>query len=56
VQEQEQVLAMEKAQEQVWVQVWTAQVPGSVQVKRSELEKILPLVSPMVPMMVTVKE
>jgi hypothetical protein len=38
----------------VWVQVWTAQVPGSVQVEQSELEKVqgLESVKAMVPMLV----
>lgn len=42
----------------VWVQVWTAQVPGSVQVEQSELEKVQGLESlkAMVPMLVEVKE
>ena len=43
---------------QVWVQVWTAQVPGSVQVEQSELEKVQGLESlkAMVPMLVEVRE
>ena len=43
---------------QVWVQVWTAQVLGSVQVEQSELGKVqgLELVKPMVPMLVEVKD
>jgi hypothetical protein len=43
---------------QVWVQVWTAQVPGSVQVEQSELEKVagLETVTAMVPMLVEVKD
>jgi hypothetical protein len=43
---------------QVWVQLWTAQVPGSVQVEQSELEKVAGLesVKAMVPMLVEVRE
>jgi hypothetical protein len=43
---------------QVWVQVWTAQVLGSVQVEQSELEKVAGLesVKAMVPMLVEVQE
>ena len=43
---------------QVWVQVWTAQVPGSVQVEQSELQKVagLETVKAMVPMLVEVRE
>ena len=43
---------------QVWVQLWTAQVPGSVQVEQSELEKVQGLESlkAMVPMLVQVRE
>jgi hypothetical protein len=42
----------------VWVQAWTAQVAGSVQVEESELRKIqgLELVKPLVPMLVQVRE
>ena len=42
----------------VWVQLWTAQVPGSVQVEQSELEKVQGLESlkAMVPMLVEVRE
>lgn len=42
----------------MWVQVWTAQVPGSVQVEQSELAKIQGLESlkAMVPMLVEVRE
>jgi hypothetical protein len=42
----------------VWVQVWTAQVPGSVQVEQSELAKVQGLESlkAMVPMLVEVRE
>ena len=42
----------------VWVQVWTAQVPGSVEVEQSELEKVAGLesVKPMVPMLVEVED
>ena len=43
---------------QVWVQVWTAQVAGSVQVEESELRKVqgLESVSKLIPMLVEVKE
>jgi hypothetical protein len=43
---------------QVWVQVWTAQVPGSVQVEQSELAKVQGLenLKAMVPMLVEVRE
>jgi hypothetical protein len=43
---------------QVWVQVWTAQVPGSIQVEQSELAKVQGLESlkAMVPMLVEVRE
>lgn len=42
----------------VWVQVWTAQVPGSVEVEQSELAKVqgLESVKPMVPMLVEVED
>ena len=42
----------------VWVQVWSAQVLGSVEVEQSELEKVTGLesVKPMVPMLVEVQE
>jgi hypothetical protein len=42
----------------VWVQVWTAQVPGSVQVEESELAKVqgLDSLKAMVPMLVEVRE
>lgn len=42
----------------VWVQVWTAQVPGSVQVEESELLKVQGLESlkALVPMLVEVRE
>jgi hypothetical protein len=42
----------------VWVQVWTAQVPGSVQVEQSELAQVQGLESlrAMVPMLVEVRE
>lgn len=42
----------------MWVQVWTAQVAGSVQVEQSELEKVQGLESlrAMVPMLVEVRE
>jgi hypothetical protein len=43
---------------QVWVQVWTAQVPGSVQVEQSELAKVQGLenLKALVPMLVEVTE
>jgi hypothetical protein len=42
----------------VWVQVWTAQVAGSVQVEESELVKVAGLesVSKLIPMLVKVSE
>ena len=42
----------------VWVQVWTAQVAGSVQVEQSELAKVegLENLKALVPMLVEVKE
>ena len=42
----------------MWVQVWTAQVPGSVQVEQSELATVQGLESlkAMVPMLVEVRE
>lgn len=42
----------------MWVQLWTAQVAGSVQVEQSELEKVQGLESlrAMVPMLVEVRE
>ena len=42
----------------VWVQAWTAQVAGSVQVEESELRKIqgLESVKVLVPMLVEVRE
>jgi hypothetical protein len=42
----------------VWVQVWTAQVPGSAQVEQSELAKVegLESLKAMVPMLVEVTE
>lgn len=42
----------------VWVQVWTAQVLGSVEVEQSELQKVagLELVKAMVPMLVEVED
>jgi hypothetical protein len=42
----------------VWVQVWASQVPGSVQVEQSELEKVAGLesVKAMVPMLVEVED
>mgnify|MGYP007071406340 FL=1 len=43
---------------QVWVQVWTAQVAGSVQVEESELQKVqgLESVSKLIPMLVKASE
>lgn len=43
---------------QVWVQVWTAKVAGSVSVEESELRKVAGLesVSKLIPMFVEVKE
>ena len=43
---------------QVWVQLWTAQVAGSVQVEESELRKVqgLESVKALVPMLVEVSE
>ena len=42
----------------VWVQLWTAQVAGSVQVEESELRKVqgLESVKALVPMLVEVSE
>ena len=42
----------------VWVQVWTAQVAGSVQVEESELQRVAGLesVSKLIPMLVEVSE
>ena len=42
----------------VWVQVWTAQVAGSVQVEESELQKVqgLESVSKLIPMLVEVRQ
>lgn len=42
----------------VWVQVWTAQVLGSVEVEQSELQKVagLELAKAMVPMLVEVED
>lgn len=42
----------------VWVQVWTAQVPGSVLVEESELAKVegLENMKALVPMLVQVRE
>jgi len=42
----------------VWVQIWTAQVAGSVQVEQSELAKVQGLenLKALVPMLVEVKE
>jgi len=43
---------------QVWVQVWTAEVPGSVQVEEALLREVkgLEMVKAMVPMLVRVEE
>jgi len=43
---------------QVWVQVWTARVAGSVAVEESELKKVAGLesVSKLIPMLVEVRE
>jgi predicted amidohydrolase YtcJ len=42
----------------VWVQVWTAKVPGSVEVEESELQKVqgLESVSKVIPMLVKATE
>ena len=42
----------------VWVQVWTAQVPGSVQVEQSDLAQVQGLenLKALVPMLVEVRE
>ena len=42
----------------VWVQLWTAKVPNSVAIDKSELEKIQGLenLQPMLPMLVNVNE
>jgi hypothetical protein len=42
----------------VWVQLWTAKVPNSVAIDKSELEKIegLENLQPMLPMLVKVEE
>jgi hypothetical protein len=42
----------------VWVQVWTAKVPGSVEVEESELRKVqgLESVSKVIPMLVKATE
>ena len=42
----------------VWVQLWTAQVAGSVQVEESELRKVqgLESVKALVPMLVEIRE
>lgn len=44
--------------EKVWVQAWTAQVPGSVAVERSVLAQVAGLENllPLVPMLVQVSE
>ena len=43
---------------QVWVQVWSAEVPGSVLVEEAQLREVegLETVKAMVPMLVTVKD
>lgn len=42
----------------VWVQVWTARVPGSVEVEESDLQQVqgLESVSKLIPMLVKVSE
>lgn len=42
----------------VWVQVWTAQVPGSVEVEAAQLQEVAGLesVKPMVPLLLSVKD
>jgi hypothetical protein len=42
----------------VWVQVWSAQVPGAVEVEESELRQVqgLETVKAMVPMLLAVKD
>lgn len=44
--------------EKVWIQAWTAQVPGSVAIERSALAQIAGLENllPLVPMLVQVSE
>ena len=46
------------AQEMVWVQAWTAKVPGSVAVEKSVLAQVAGLENllPLVPMLVKVEE
>jgi len=46
------------AEETVWVQAWTAKVPGSVAVEKSVLAQVAGLENllPLVPMLVQVKE
>lgn len=46
------------ARETVWVQAWTAQVPGSVPVERSVLAQVAGLenLHPLIPMLVQVSE
>lgn len=48
----------EMVEEKVWVQAWTAQVPGSVAVERSVLAQVAGLENllPLVPMLVQVQE
>ena len=41
---------------QVWVQVWTAQVAGSVQVEESALRQVVSDFQKMIPMVVQVEE
>ena len=52
------VQGQEKPMSKVWVQVWTAQVPGSVEVEEALLREVegLDSVKAMVPMLVTVKD
>lgn len=42
----------------VWVQAWTAKVPGSVEMELSELQKVegLEKLEPLIPVLVHVKE
>ena len=49
---------MAQGQAKVWVQVWTAQVPGSVEVEEVLLREVVGLesVKAMVPMLVRVEE
>lgn len=51
-------MAEEKVQGTVWVQAWTAKVPGSVAVEKSVLAQVAGLENllPLVPMLVQVTE